>query len=224
MKSDHRIALLVAFAAVLAPLARAEKPVSPQPVPGIPPVERAGRENIAAAIYMHRLLSMNDEQLARSRQVIEKVEKLSPEKRAELRKSLEGLRDATPAEREKIAVEMREKFGICCDEFRNKEANPGERGKSGEEARRGGHRNLLEKHWATIAPDAARAEREKFLSMPRDQKVAYVKSLREKYGLPAEPEGEGKKRPEGERERRGESKPDGEPAHPAAEDPFRPKD
>lgn len=188
-------------------------------------------------MYMHRLLSMNDEQLSRSRQVIEKVEKLSPAQRAELRKRLEGLRDAPPAEREKLAVEMREKFGISGDEFRAKEGKirkdgkPGEPGKGpdgkpGEEARRAPVRNLLEKHWATLAPEAAKAEREKFLAMQREEKVAYLKALREKFGLPPEPERDGKKRPEGERERRREGKPGERPAPPApppGEDPFRPK-
>jgi hypothetical protein len=237
MKSENRLLRAGLFFAALLPLVGVaqESPVKPAPAPGAAPahnqVDRAERANIAAAMYMHRLLSMNDEQLSRSRQVIEKVEKLSPEQRAELRKRLEGLRDAPPAEREKLAVEMREKFGISGDEFRGKDGKPGEpakspSGKPGEESRRGGNRNVLEKHWATLAPDAAKAEREKFLAMPREEKVVYIKALREKYGLPPEPERDGKKRSEGERERRREAKP-GErsapPSPPPAGDPFRPQ-
>lgn len=241
MKSENRLLRSGLFVAALLPLAgmaqeAPPKPVAPDGAPSRPPheqVNRAERANIAAAMYMHRLLSMNDEQLVRSRQVIEKVEKLSPAQRAELRKRLEGLRDASPAEREKLAVEMREKFGISGDEFRPKTGKPGEPGKGhvgkpGEEPRHGGYRNLLEKHWATLPPDSAKAEREKFLAMKREEKVVYIKALREKYGLPPEPERGGKKRPEGDRERRRDVRPPadepGPPPEASGEGPFRPKD
>lgn len=232
MKSEKRLALFAFLAATLAPAAfaadkapaapetsaRPESGKRPAPAPGKEEAEkRADRANAAAAMYMHRLLSMNDGQLARSRQVIEKVEKLSPAQRAELRKRLENLRDASPADREKLAVEMREKFGISGDEFRGKD---GKAGKPPEVERRG---NLLDKHWATLSPDAAKAEREKFLAMTRDEKVAYIKALREKYGLPPEPEREGKKRPEGDRRRSPDAKPPAAPAIPPGEDPFGPQ-
>lgn len=133
--------------------------------------------------HLRRLLAMSDDQLARSRSLIGKVENLSSTERAALLKRIDGLRDATPEARAEFAKEMREKLGLNAADFRPKDGS----------GQRGQVRNLLDKHCAAMAPEAAKAEREKFLAMPREEKVAYLKALREKYGLPEHAEGKGRK-------------------------------
>ena len=148
------------------------------------PDTRRGRAEGEAVGHLHRLLALSDEQLARSRELIVKVEKLSADERAALRKRIDGLRDATPEARAEFSKEMREKLGLSADDFRPKDGS----------GQRAPVRNLLDKHFATLTPEQAKAEREKFLAMPREEKLAYLKALREKYGLPehAEPKASGR--------------------------------
>ena len=146
------------------------------------PDARRGRAEGEAVGHLHRLLALSDEQLARSRELIVKVEKLSADERAALRKRIDGLRDATPEARAEFSKEMREKLGLSADDFRPKDGS----------GQRGQVRNLLDKHCAGMPPEKAKAEREKFIAMPREGKLAYLKALREKYGLPEQPEGKGR--------------------------------
>lgn len=227
MKSEY--ALLLLGVTLLGSVSRAnaaEAPASPAPA-----AASSERANAAAANYMQRLLAMSDEQLVRSRQVIEKVEKLSHEERAVLRKRLLDLREAPVAEREKLAAEMLVRFGLSAQEFRGGRENratthpatpstatpspapvataPATAPRKTETpersaqdtARRNGFRSLLDKHWATLSPDEAAKDRERFVAMTREQRVEYAKKLREQYGLPPEPE---RRRPA-----------EGAPAHPA---------
>ncbi len=190
-----RSPLSLCLLAVAAPLyAAAEEPArGPEsPRPPAEPVTRERRGQMEAVIHLHRLLSMSDEQLARSRQLIEKVEKLSPAERESLRTRLNEMRHATPEQREAFAAELRGRLGVSGEEVRMKEpgkpAKPGEP-KPPEGGPRGPVRNLLDKHFATMPPDQAKAEREKFLALPREEKIAYLSALREKYGLGPKPDG-----------------------------------
>ena len=141
------------------------------------------RENVE---HMRRLLAMSDAQIGRMRGVLDALEKIPAERRAELRKRLDALRRATPAEREVFLKELREKYGIF------EERKPRENGRP----RDGGVRNLLDKHFASFpTPEAADAERKRFLAMSREEKFAYIGKLREKYGAPEEARGERKPAP-----------------------------
>lgn len=148
-----------------------------------------------------RLLEMDDARLARMRELIERVEKLPVSERAALRKRLQAACESSPADREAMQRELHEKFGLPSPEkMRGGEGKVAENkvgqgkgvdGKGGPgKSERGAFANqrpvhdLLEKHFSSMAPDQAKSEKEKFLAMSRDGKVAYLKALRTKYGQP----------------------------------------
>lgn len=186
MRKSLLIPALLAFASLAAAADKAPSEAGPHKGPEAGAVSserqaeaRRNRGEAEAVGHLHRLLSLSDEQLARSRTVIEKVEKLTPAERADLRKRIDTLRDATPEARLAFAAEMREKLGLNPDDFHPKAGGE----------HRSPVRNLVEKHFSTLTPEQAKAERAKFLAMSREEKIAYLKSLREKYGLPEPAEG-----------------------------------
>ena len=105
------------------------------------------------------LFLMSDKELARMRELITKLEQLPVAKRRKMAETLERAGSDNPAEREKLMEEMRHRF----------------------EARR---KNLLERYYATLPEDEAKAEAEAFLKMTRREQFEYMNAVREKLGLP----------------------------------------
>lgn len=222
-------------------------PASAKPAHPPAPGDTAGKEHRhgghegrgESGMSLGRLLEMDDARLARMRGLIERVEKLPAEERLALRKRLQAAAEASPADREALMRELHQKLGLPEPE-KAKGAEPkGGEGKVGQgkspegkggpgKTERGAGanqrpiRDLLEKHFTSLPPEQAKAEKEKFLAMSRDDKVAYIKQLREKYGLPApaEPAPSG-----GDMMMRVPSRPaapDAAPKAPDRDDPFRP--
>lgn len=196
MASDFTFRLLPALALLaLAPASRADEVMADTPKPAAekpgekrperkprPPEEDREREQRESLEHVRRLLSMSDGQVTRMRAVLDAVEKIPADRRAELRKRIDTLRHATPDEREAFLKELREKYGVFEEPRAPKQSgNPGQT-----QGRDRVVRNLLEKHFATFAPEAADAERKRFLALPRDEKIEYIRKLREKYGVTEE--------------------------------------
>lgn len=190
-----RFALLpLLLGVVLAPADAAAKSAeaSGPPAAAEPGKERrhGGHEGRSEfGVPLGRLLEMDDARLVRMRGLIERVEKIPAPERLALRRRLQAAETATPAEREALHRELREKFGAPDPVGKSLEPKaPAGKSGSGKGAASRPVRDLLEKHFSSMPPESAKAEKERFLAMPRDAKMAYLKSLREKYGLPATPE------------------------------------
>lgn len=229
MASKPLLAAL-ALASLSAPLHAAEAvPSAPAPAAEKPgkaqrsPEEQRDREQRETLEHLRRLVSMSDAQIGRFRATLDNVEKIPAERRAELRKKIESLRNAPPEEREAFIKTLREKFGLF-DEPRGKNDKPDKPGAGkppGGEERREGLRNLLDKHFNAMPAAEGKAAKEKFLALPREEKIAYIKALREKYGLPPEPVRERKAGDRPDKTRK--DRPDTHPApEPPPGDPFRP--
>ncbi len=181
----------------LAPAGAAPQSAEPAERAGSPAAGEPGKERRHGGhegrsefgVPLGRLLEMDDARLVRMRGLIERVEKIPAPERLALRRRLQAAESATPAEREALHRELREKFGAPEPEGKGMEAksSAGKPG-SGKGAASRPVRDLLEKHFSSMPPERAKAEKEKFLAMPRDAKMAYLKELREKHGLPAAPE------------------------------------
>ncbi len=104
------------------------------------------------------LFLMSDKELARMRELITKLEQTPVAKRRKMAEALERAGSDNPAEREKLMEEMRHRF----------------------EARR---KNLLERYYATLPEDQAKAEAEAFLKMSRREQFEYMSAVRKKLGI-----------------------------------------
>ena len=223
MASDLRLTLLACAVLIGAQGLRAEDAPAP-PSRQSPdktrkertPEEIRDREQRETIEHMRRLVSMNDAQIARMRATLDNVEKIPAERRLEIRKKLESLRSATPEERDAFIRELREKHGLFQEprEHKDKPDKGAPKPPAGEEQRRA-FRNVLEKHFNSLPPAEGKAEKEKFLALSREEKFAYIKALREKYGLPPEAPRE---RKDGERPKR--PAPEAPVAPPPPGDPF----
>ena len=209
-----------ADSAPAAPAASVERPAKPQRTPE----EQHDREQRETLEHMRRLVSMSDAQIGRFRATLDNVEKIPAERRAELRKKIESLRSAPPEEREAFIKTLREKFGLF-DEPRaknDKTEKVGSGKPQGGEDRRDGLRTLLDKHFNSMPAAEGKAEKEKFLALPREEKITYIKALREKYGLPPEPARERKGGDRPDKDRKDKERQNAQPAPaPPPGDPFR---
>lgn len=186
-------AAVAALAAADAPPASPDQPGRAAAEPGRQPRHERHEGRGDAGVPYGRLLEMDDARLARLRLLIERVEKIPAPERAALYRRLQAAAEASPAEREALHRELREKigppesFGRGRDgEMRPPEGKPGEpQGEPKRDVSGRPMRDLLEKHFSGMPPERAKAEKEKFLAMPREQKMAYLKELRAKYGHPA---------------------------------------
>lgn len=230
MESKLLLAALAIASLTTALHAGDSAPATPSPVaekngkPQRTPEEQRDREQRETLEHIRRLLSMSDAQIGRFRTTLDNVEKIPAERRAELRKKIESLRSAPPEEREAFIRNLREKFGLF-EEPRSKNDKP-DRGGSGKpqggEERRDGLRNLLDKHFNSLPAAEGKAAKEKFLALPREEKIAFIKALREKYGLPPEPPRERKSGDRPDKDRKDKDRRDTQPAPvPPPGDPFR---
>ena len=158
---------------------------------GHPPKREETRHRPEAALFVVKLLEMDDEKLARMRTAIERVEKMPTTERAALRSRIRAAREASPEDRERLMKELHEKFGDLT--LGPPPGRPGEKSRgdstsrredSGKPSHAAAHRDLLEKHFSSMPPETAKAEKEKFLALPREEKVAFLKKLRRDLGLP----------------------------------------
>lgn len=113
------------------------------------------------------LFLMSDQELARMRKLIERLEQTPEAQRQKMAKDLERAVADKPEGQQKFMEGMRRRF----------------------EARR---QNLLERYYATLPEEQAKNEAEAFLKMSRREQFEYLNVVREKLGLPP-PRRNGKK-------------------------------
>ena len=131
-------------------------------------IRRRARDNSATphtmtpdeAQMLKTLFLMSDDELARLRQMISRLEKTPPERRKRMAADLDRAMKATPEERRKMMSEAHERF-------------------------RRAQENLLERHYATLSEKDANAEREKFLKLDREGKRKYIREIRAKLDVSA---------------------------------------
>lgn len=105
------------------------------------------------------LFLMSDKELARMRELITRLERTPAEKRKKMAEDLDRMTSDNPDARQKFMEAMQHRF----------------------EQRR---QNLLERYYATLPEDRAKAEAEAFLKMSRREQFEYMNAVREKLGLP----------------------------------------
>lgn len=147
-----RPALLLAC--VLAPFAFAAEGDNPARPAGAPPRGAESLPSLEEVQTIRRILELPPERLSRIRMAIERLERMSPEARADYATRLAKYEQASPEERPKIMKEMRE---------------------------RGFSSRLLEHHLKTLAPDQANEERTRFLALSPEERQDYIHKLAEKY-------------------------------------------
>lgn len=103
---------------------------------------------------IRRIMELPPERLSRIRIAIERLERMSPEARADYATRLAKYEQASPEDRPKIMKEMRE---------------------------RGFTSRLLEHHLKTLGPDKANEERARFLALSPEERQDYIHKLAEKY-------------------------------------------
>ena len=103
---------------------------------------------------IRRIMELPPERLSRIRVAIEKLERMSPDARADYAARLAKYEQAGPEERLKIMKEMRE---------------------------RGFSSRLLEHHLKTLPAAQANEERARFLALGPEERQDYVRKLAEKY-------------------------------------------
>lgn len=103
---------------------------------------------------IRRILELPPERLSRIRLAIERLERMSPEARADYATRLVKYEQASPEDRPKLMKEMRE---------------------------RGFSSRLLEHHLKTLPADQANAERARFLALGPEERQDYIHKLAEKY-------------------------------------------
>lgn len=136
----------------------------------MPPPPRMRKVSQKEVQMLKTLFLMSDKELARMRELITRLEQMPVAKRRKMAEALERAGSDNPAEREKLMEEMRHRF----------------------EARR---KNLLERYYATLPEDKAKAEAEAFLKMSRREQFEYMNAVRKKLGLPS-PRRNGERIPE----------------------------
>lgn len=109
------------------------------------------------------LFAMSNEELARIRGMIARLEQIPEAKRKKMAEDLERATSENPEERQKFMQEMRSRF----------------------EKRR---QNLLNRYYATLPEEQARREAKEFLKMPKHEQMKYMENVRKKLGLPPRPQ------------------------------------
>ncbi|MEY4086183.1 MAG: hypothetical protein RLZZ405_371 [Verrucomicrobiota bacterium] len=140
--------LLVAFVAVAAEGDTPARPAGPpsrgpEPIPSVEEIQT-----------IRRIMELPADRLSRIRMAIEKLERMSPEARADYAARLVKYEQATPEERIKIMKEMRE---------------------------RGFSSRILEHHFKTMPPAQANEERARFLALSAEERQDYVRKIAEKH-------------------------------------------
>lgn len=103
---------------------------------------------------IRRIMELPADRLSRIRMAIEKLERMSPEARADYAARLVKYEQATPEERVKIMKEMRE---------------------------RGFSARILEHHFKTMPAAQANEERARFLALSAEDRQDYVRKIAEKH-------------------------------------------
>jgi hypothetical protein len=147
-----RPAVLLAW--VLAPFAFAAEGENAARPAGAPPRGPDSLPSLVVVRTIRQILELPPERLSRIRLALERLERLSPEARADYATRLAKYEQASPEDRPKLMKEMRE---------------------------RGFSSRLLEHHLKTLAPDQANAERARFLALTAEERQDYVHKLAEKY-------------------------------------------
>ena len=161
----------------------AEPGANPSGRPG--PVEPSAEE----LQTIRKILELPPERIRGMREAIEHIEHMSGDDRKDFAKKLAEIESASPEERRKAFKEMRERNSGAGNGFSTR---------------------VLEYHLKQFPGDQAKEEREKFLKLAREERIAYIRKLMEKYGPELLKEakakagdkakgGDGKRRPSGER-------------------------
>ncbi|MFM9001307.1 MAG: hypothetical protein ACKORB_06750 [Opitutia bacterium] len=130
--------------------------VSVLPAFGEQPAHPPSPEPTVEEIQMlRRILELPPERLSRIRGAIEKMERMPPEVRREFAERLAKFENASPDERRAISRDMKEKGGF------------------------GG--KVLEHHLRSIAPDKAKAERERIMAMTPEARMEFIRTLAARY-------------------------------------------
>ena len=164
------VALLTSFSGGIIFATEEEKTNAPLDVPA---GEKADAKHCTKKVsrkdirMLKTLFLMSDKELARMRELITKLERTPEAKRREMAENLERANSDDPNVRREFMETMRRRF----------------------EARR---KNLLARYYATLPQEQAKSEAEAFLKMSRHEQFEYIKSVREKLGLPPHPRKEKK--------------------------------
>jgi len=160
-----RLALLLAGGLAAAAFAAdGDNPPRPGPPSSRGPDFLPSAEEIQT---IRKIMELPPERLSRIRLAIEKLERMSPDARADYAARLAKYEQASPDERQKIMKEMRE---------------------------RGFSTRLLEHHLKTLPSDKANEERARFLALGPEERQDYIRKLAEKYASDfGKGKGEGKK-------------------------------
>ncbi len=147
-----RFALLLTGAfAVSAPAAEGDAPSRPAGGPPRGPEPLPSTEEIQT---IRRIMELPPERLSRIRVAIEKLERMSPDARADYATRLAKYEQSGPEERQKIMKEMRE---------------------------RGFSARILEHHFKAMPAAQANEERARFLALGPEERQDYIRKLAEKY-------------------------------------------
>lgn len=142
--------LLVALVAV-AVAAEGDAPARPAGGPPRGPEPLPSTEEIQT---IRRILELPPERLSRIRVAIEKLERMSPDARADYATRLAKYEQSGPEERQKIMKEMRERgFGA----------------------------RILEHHFKTMPAAQANEERARYLALSPEARQDYVRKIAEKH-------------------------------------------
>lgn len=140
--------LLVALVAVAA---EGDAPARPA---GPPPRGPEALPSIEEIQTIRRIMELPPERLSRIRLALEKLERMSPEARADYADRLAKYEQAPPEERSKIMKEMRERgFGA----------------------------RILEHHFKTMPAAQANEERARYLALSPEDRQDYVRKVAEKH-------------------------------------------
>ncbi len=110
---------------------------------------------------IRRIMELSPERIRGMREAIEHIEHMSGDDRREFAKKLAEIENASPEDRRKAFKELRERNGSGIPGFSIR---------------------VLEYHLKQMPAEQAKEEREKFLKLPREERIAYVRKLIEKYG------------------------------------------
>jgi hypothetical protein len=161
-----RLALFLLACGLAAALRAADGDAPARPAPPAP----RGPESLPSAEEIQtirRIMELPPERLSRIRIALEKLERMSPDARADYAARLAKYEQAGPEERVKIMKEMRE---------------------------RGFSTRLLEHHLKTLPAAQANEERARFLALGPEERQDYIRKLAERYaGEFGKGKGDGKK-------------------------------
>ena len=137
--------------ALVAVAAEGDAPARPA---GPPPRGPEALPSVEEIQTIRRIMELPPERLSRIRLALEKLERMSPEARADYAARLVKYEQAPPEERTKIMKEMRE---------------------------RGFSSRILEHHFKTMPAAQANEERARFLALSAEDRQDYVRKIAEKH-------------------------------------------